>query len=120
MIVVYGALLLEKLKIDDPVGAVPVHLMNGIWGTLAIGLFATENGVTGLIAGDSAQLLSQLIGVGAVGVWCVITGYILFFGLLKGLVGLRVSKEEEIEGLDLTEHGNEAYAPDVVPSLDKA
>ena len=120
VIVVYGTLLLEKWKIDDPVGAVPVHLMNGIWGTLAIGLFATENGVTGLIAGDAGQLLSQLIGVGAVGVWCVITGYILFFGLLKGIFGLRVSKEEEIEGLDLTEHGNEAYAPDVVPSLDKA
>lgn len=118
VIVVYGAILLEKLKIDDPVSAVPVHLMNGIWGTLAVGIFATENGVTGLIAGNSAQLLSQTIGVLAVAAWCIITGVVLFFGILKGIVGLRVSKAEEMEGLDLTEHGAEAYAPDVVTALD--
>lgn len=118
VIVVYGAILLEKLKIDDPVSAVPVHLMNGIWGTLAVGLFATENGVTGLIAGNSAQLLSQTIGVLAVAAWCIITGIVLFFGILKGIVGLRVSKAEEMEGLDMTEHGTEAYAPDVVTALE--
>ncbi|MDP3721197.1 MAG: ammonium transporter, partial [Anaerolineaceae bacterium] len=114
VVVVYGAILLEKLKIDDPVSAVPVHLMNGIWGTLTVGIFATENGVTGLIAGNSGQLLSQTIGVLAVAAWCVITGAVLFFGILKGIVGLRVSKAEEMEGLDLTEHGAEAYATDVV------
>ena len=118
VVVVYGAILLEKLKIDDPVSAVPVHLMNGIWGTLAVGLFATENGVTGLIAGNSAQILSQTIGILAVAAWCIITGIVLFFGILKGIVGLRVSKAEEMEGLDLTEHGAEAYAPDVVTELE--
>lgn len=118
VVVVYGAIVLEKLKIDDPVSAVPVHLMNGIWGTLAVGIFATENGVTGLIAGNSAQLLSQTIGILAVATWCIITGVVLFFGILKGIVGLRVSKAEEMEGLDLTEHGTEAYAPDVVTVLE--
>jgi Amt family ammonium transporter len=116
VIVVYGAVWLEKLKIDDPVSAVPVHLMNGIWGTLAIGIFATENGVTGLIAGDSGQIVAQLIGVGAVGVWCVLTGSILFFGILKSWLGLRVSRDEEIKGLDLLEHGTEAYPGDVIGS----
>jgi Amt family ammonium transporter len=118
VVVVYGAILLEKLKIDDPVSAVPVHLMNGIWGTMAVGIFATENGVSGLIAGNSGQLLSQTIGVLAVAAWCVITGAVLFFGILKGIVGLRVSKAEEMEGLDLTEHGAEAYALDVVTALE--
>jgi Amt family ammonium transporter len=92
--------------------------MNGIWGTLAVGIFATENGVSGLIAGNSGQLLSQTIGVLAVSAWCVITGAVLFFGILKGIVGLRVSKAEEMEGLDLTEHGAEAYALDVVTALE--
>ncbi|MCE1254022.1 MAG: ammonium transporter [Anaerolineae bacterium] len=114
VLVVYGALLLEKLKIDDPVSAVPVHLMNGIWGTLAVGIFATENGVTGLIAGDSAQFMAQLIGVLAVAVWCILTGAILFYGILKGWFGLRVSREEEVKGLDIEEHGVEAYPGDVI------
>jgi Amt family ammonium transporter len=113
VIVVYGALLLERLKIDDPVSAVPVHLMNGIWGTLAIGIFATENGVTGLVAGNTGQILAQLIGVGAVGVWCVVTGSILF-SAIKVATGLRVSREEEMKGLDIEEHGSEAYPRDVV------
>jgi Amt family ammonium transporter len=117
VIVVYGAILLEKLKIDDPVSAVPVHLMNGIWGTLAVGIFATENGVTGLIAGNGAQFVAQLIGVLAAGIWCVITGYLLFFVLLKRFVGLRVSREEELKGLDLEEHGTEAYPGDVLRSV---
>lgn len=116
-IVVYGAILLEKLKIDDPVSAVPVHLMNGIWGTLAIGIFATENGVTGLVAGNSGQFIAQLIGVLAVGAWCVLTGAVLFYGILKGVFGLRVTREEEIKGLDVHEHGTEAYPGDVVGSL---
>jgi Amt family ammonium transporter len=118
-IVVYGALLLEKLKIDDPVSAVPVHLMNGVWGTLAIGIFATENGVTGLIAGDSSQIIAQLIGVVSVAVWCIVTGAILFYGIIKPIVGLRVSAEEEGKGLDIFEHGVEAYPGDVIGSLSK-
>lgn len=113
VIVVYGAILLEKLKIDDPVSAVPVHLMNGVWGTLAIGIFATENGVAGLIAGNTAQIIAQLIGVAAVGVWCAVTGSILF-GAIKVVTGLRVSREEENKGLDIEEHGTQAYPNDVV------
>lgn len=113
VLVVYGALLLERLKIDDPVSAVPVHLINGVWGTLAIGIFATENGVTGLIAGDTGQIVAQLIGVGAVGIWCLVTGSVLF-GAIKAVTGLRVSREEEMKGLDIEEHGTEAYPRDVV------
>jgi Amt family ammonium transporter len=113
VIVVYGAILLEKLKIDDPVSAVPVHLMNGAWGTLAVGIFATENGVTGLVAGNTGQIVAQLIGIGAVGVWCVLTGSALF-GAIKVATGLRVSREEEMKGLDIEEHGSEAYPRDVV------
>jgi Amt family ammonium transporter len=114
LIVVYGALLLEKLKIDDPVSAVPVHLMNGIWGTLAIGIFGTE-GIGSLITGDTGQIVAQLIGVGA---WCIVTGLILFYAI-KAVNGLRVSAEEEIQGLDLLEHGTEAYPGDAVPSMPK-
>lgn len=113
-VVVYGAILLEKLKIDDPVSAVPVHLMNGIWGTLAVGIFATENGVTGLLAGNPAQLLAQFVGVASVGAWSLATGGVLFFGILKGWCGLRVSREEELKGLDEIEHGAIAYPGDVV------
>jgi Amt family ammonium transporter len=116
-IVVYGALLLEKLKIDDPVSAVPVHLFNGIWGTLAIGIFGTE-GIGSLMTGDTGQIIAQLIGVVSVGVWCIVTGLILFYGI-KAINGLRVSAEEEIQGLDLLEHGTEAYPGDAVPSMPK-
>lgn len=112
-IVVYGALWLEKLKIDDPVSAVPIHLFNGAWGTLAIGFFATEGGVTGLVAGNASQLVAQLIGVAVVGAWCVVTGAALFYGI-KATVGLRVSREEEIKGLDIGEHGIEAYPKDAI------
>jgi len=118
VIVVYGAVLLEKLKIDDPVGAVPVHLFNGIWGTLAIGIFGTE-GITSLVTGDSGQLLAQLIGVLAFGVWCVVTGSILFLSI-KAINGLRVSREEEIKGLDIEEHGSSAYPEDVIGALSGA
>jgi len=119
VIVVYGAIFLEKLKIDDPVSAVPVHLMNGVWGTLAVGIFATENGVVGLVGGNSAQIVAQLIGVLGVAVWCLLTGSILFFGILKGWLGLRVSHEEERKGLDLLEHGTEAYPGDLFGDLAK-
>jgi Amt family ammonium transporter len=113
VLVVYGVIWLEKMKIDDPVSAVPVHLINGAWGTLAIGIFATENGVGSLLTGDPGQLVAQLIGVAVTGVWCLATGYVLFFVLLKGWFGLRVSQEEEIKGLDIEEHGTQAYPQDV-------
>lgn len=106
VLVVAGVFLLERLQIDDPVSAVPVHLMNGIWGTLAVGLFATD---TGLFAtGSAGQLIAQLVGVLAFAGWCVGTGWLLFTAI-KLTVGLRVSREEELKGLDYHEHGAEAY-----------
>jgi len=115
VIVVFGTVWLENLKIDDPVGAVPVHLFNGAWGTLAIGIFGTE-GIGSLITGDPGQFVAQLIGVMAVGAWCLATGSALFL-TIKAINGLRVSREEEIQGLDILEHGSSAYTEDVVGSL---
>jgi Amt family ammonium transporter len=101
IIVVLGIALIDKLKLDDPVGAVAVHLICGIWGTLAVGIF-------GAMAGFD-QFLVQLIGVGIVGAFCVTTSFIILM-IVKATTGLRVDKEEEINGLDLSEHGMEAYA----------
>ncbi len=101
VVVVLGIALIDKLKLDDPVGAVAVHLICGIWGTLAVGIF-------GAMAGFD-QFLVQLIGVGIVGAFCVATSFIILF-IVKATTGLRVDKEEEIKGLDLSEHGMEAYA----------
>ncbi len=101
VIVVLGVALVDKLKLDDPVGAVAVHLICGIWGTLAVGIFGTKAG------GD--QFLYQLAGVGATAIFCSLSAFIIIFALKK-TVGIRVSKEEEMEGLDLHEHGMDAYA----------
>ena len=101
VIVVLGIALIDKLKLDDPVGAVAVHLICGIWGTLAVGIF-------GAMAGFD-QFLVQLIGVGIVGSFCVTSSFFILF-IVKVTTGLRVDKEEEINGLDLSEHGMEAYA----------
>ncbi len=101
VIVVLGIALIDKLKLDDPVGAVAVHLICGIWGTLAVGIF-------GAMAGFD-QFLVQLIGVGIVGAFCVATSFIILL-IVKATTGLRVDKGEEINGLDLSEHGMEAYA----------
>ena len=116
-LVVFSAELLDKLKIDDPVAAVPVHLVNGVWGTLAVGLFASvpgNTGTTGLFYGGGATLLiSQFVGVVAVGLWTALLAGAMFYAL-KLTVGLRVSKEEEEAGLDIGEHGTVAY-PDLAP-----
>ena len=101
VIVVLGIALIDKLKLDDPVGAVAVHLICGIWGTLAVGIFGAMSGID--------QFLTQLIGVGIVGAFCVATSFIILF-IVKSTTGLRVNKNEEINGLDLSEHGMEAYA----------
>ena len=97
-----------KLKIDDPVGAVAVHGVNGMWGTLAVGLFATgkgQDGVTGLFYGGGFnQLGIQALGVVSVAAWTIVT-MIIVFQLIKHTVGLRVTKDEEMKGLDVTEHG---------------
>ena len=111
LLVVFGIWLLDfKLHIDDPVGAVAVHMMNGIWGTIATGLFATttapgNDSVSGLFYGGGFhQLGLQLLGFATVAAWTVVT-MIIVFSIIKAIFGLRVSEEEEIEGLDATEHG---------------
>lgn len=101
-----------KLKVDDPLGAVAVHGANGIWGMLALGIFAdgTYGGVNGLIAGSGAQLLAQFIAVITAIAWTFATGGILFY-ILKYTIGLRVSELIEFEGLDVHLHGSPCYPP---------
>ena len=100
-IIVFGISLIDKLKLDDPVGAIAVHLICGIWGTLAVGIFGEMAGID--------QFITQLIGVGIVGAFSVVTAFIILI-IIKKTIGLRVDKEEEIKGLDLSEHGMDAYA----------
>lgn len=117
-VLIYGLDLIEKiLKVDDPVGAVAVHGLNGIWGTIAVGLFAytdtnalTAMGeVNGLFYGGGfAQLGVQLIGAVAVSGWAFATAYGLFT-LLKATMGIRVTEREELEGMDISEHGTVSY-----------
>lgn len=100
---------LERLKIDDPVGAVGVHAGAGVWGTLAVGIFASTDSVTGLLHGGGIdQLVTQFIGIGAVGTYVAACGVVLF-SALRAIRWLRVSPEGEIAGLDLHEHGMSAY-----------
>jgi Amt family ammonium transporter len=109
VLVVYAVIFFDKVKADDPVGALSVHLVNGIWGTLSVGLFASRNDVAGLFfGGGMTQLLIQLKGVAAVAAFTMLTTAVLWF-LLKLTLGIRVSAEEELEGLDKGEHGMEAY-----------
>lgn len=99
-LVVFAVVFFDKIKVDDPVGAISVHLIGGIWGTLAVGLF-------GDLAGRS-QIWSQLIGIGVVGAFCVAASWLIFF-TMKKTVGIRVDEREEIEGLDINEHSMRAY-----------
>ena len=101
VIIVLGVALIDRLKLDDPVGAVAVHLICGIWGTLAVGLFGAMAGLD--------QFLIQLIGVGIIGAFSSVSAFILLF-IIKSVLGLRVSKDEELKGLDAMEHGMDAYA----------
>jgi Amt family ammonium transporter len=113
IIVVYAVSFFDKVKIDDPVGAVSVHGVCGAFGTLAVGLFSSIE-VDGVIkkglfyGGGTDQLISQIIGVAAIGAFVFIASFVLF-GTLKATVGLRVSEQEEIEGLDVHEHGFAGY-----------
>jgi Amt family ammonium transporter len=100
VIIVLAVALIDRLRLDDPVGAVAVHLICGIWGTLAVGLF-------GAMA-SADQFLTQLTGVAIVGAFCLATSFIILF-TIKKTMGLRVSEKEEIEGLDEHEHGMNAY-----------
>jgi len=101
VIIVLGVAFIDRLKLDDPVGAIAVHLICGIWGTLAVGIF-------GSLAGWE-QFTSQLIGVASYAAICIVSSYVIFY-TLKKTVGIRVSEKEELEGLDLHEHGMSAYA----------
>jgi Amt family ammonium transporter len=99
-LIVFAVAFIDRLKLDDPVGAIAVHLVCGIWGTLAVGIFGDLAGVD--------QFVSQLIGVGSYAVFCIVTAFIIIFALKK-TVGIRVSEKEELEGLDAHEHGMDAY-----------
>ena len=109
---------LEKvLKVDDPVGAIAVHGFSGLWGLLAVGIFAAgHNGVSGLVDGNAEQIVSQLISMAVVVAWSLVTGFALFFGL-KATIGVRASHDEELAGLDLSEHGLETYVTDEPPAV---
>ena len=101
IILVFSISLLDKLKLDDPVGAIAVHLICGIWGTIAVGIFGAMASLD--------QFITQLIGVGIIGAFCCITASIIVL-IVKSTTGIRVDREEEIKGLDLSEHGMDAYA----------
>ena len=101
ILIVLAVAFIDKLKLDDPVGAVAVHLVCGIWGTLAVGVFGAMSGFN--------QFLIQLAGVGIVGVFSVLSATLILF-IVKKTTGLRVEAEEELKGLDLSEHGMDAYA----------
>ena len=95
---VLSVIQFDKFKIDDPVGAISVHLVCGIWGTLAVGIFSKDH-----------SFLIQLIGVGSYGIFCLFFASIIFYAI-KVTFGLRVSEEEEILGLDIGEHDMESYS----------
>jgi Amt family ammonium transporter len=107
VIVVFSVILLDRIKIDDPVGAISVHLVCGIWGTLAVGLFGAKAGLK--------QLGIQALGVAAYGAAAAISALVIFL-VIRAVMGLRVPAEEEREGLDAGEHGMLAY-PDFQTSL---
>lgn len=99
VLVVLAVFLFDRLRLDDPVGALSVHLVNGVWGTLAVGLFSTDPKFT---------LGTQVLGVLSYGAFCFPVALLLFY-VFKKTVGIRVSEEEELRGLDISEHGQEAY-----------
>ena len=122
ILVVFLVLFFDRIKVDDPVGATSVHLGCGVFGTICVGLFAQE-GVTSLSAtnglfygGGFGPLGIQLLGILAVGAFVFVSTYVIWW-ILKKTVGIRVSREEEIAGLDIGEHGNYAY-PDFMPAVE--
>lgn len=133
LLVCFGVWFLDYvLHVDDPVGAVAVHMMNGLWGTIAVGLFATDkapgfaiaqaggaSGIcnTGLFYGGGFELLGkQLLGILAVGAWTAVTMTVVFL-VIKHTIGLRATEQEEILGLDITEHGLISSYADFAPSM---
>lgn len=121
VLVVLSVLFFDQVKVDDPVGAISVHLINGVWGTLALGLFAEEQfmpGTTGnglFFGGGLTRFIAQLTGVVSVGVFVFVSSMI-FWSLIRATVGLRVPPDEEMEGLDIGEHGILAYPEFQAPS----
>ncbi|HMO94704.1 MAG TPA: ammonium transporter [Tepidiformaceae bacterium] len=120
-----GVLALDKVKVDDPVGAFPVHGCAGAWGVIAVGLFSSESGMEAagyanpqnyglLLGGGAEQLVMQLIALAAIVAWAAVTATVLFLGI-KFTIGMRVPEDEEIKGLDLLEHGLDSY-PDFGPT----
>ncbi|MDY6805978.1 MAG: ammonium transporter [Cyanobacteriota bacterium] len=116
VLVVYSVSFFDKIRIDDPVGAVSVHLVNGAWGTLAVGIFADpnipiggEDALQGLFTGNPMQVVIQLVGILSIGGFTVLMSSIFWFAL-KATLGIRVDPEHEFEGLDIAEHGMEAYS----------
>lgn len=100
-IIVFAVALVDKIKLDDPVGAIAVHLICGIWGTLAVGIFGNLAGID--------QLISQFVGIASYAIICILSSFTILYALKK-TVGIRVSEKEELEGLDGFEHGMDAYA----------
>ncbi len=113
IIVIYSVEFFDKLQIDDPVGAVSVHGVCGAFGTIAVGFFATEGGL--LFGGGFSLLVTQIIGVTSVFFWAFGLGFVLF-KVIDAVIGLRVSEEDEIEGLDYSEHGADSY-PDFMVNV---
>lgn len=99
-IIVFAVAFVDRIKLDDPVGAIAVHLICGIWGTLAVGIFGALAGVD--------QLISQVVGIASYAILCIVSSFIILY-VLKKTVGIRVSEKEELEGLDGYEHGMDAY-----------
>ena len=120
-VMMFFTYLVERVfKVDDAVGAVPVHLGGGIFGLLCVGIFAdgTYGGVQGLITGHAGQLVLQIIDVAVLFAWVAPTMFLTFW-IIKKTIGLRASRKEELQGLDIPEHGMEAYAVDNSPVTEK-
>jgi len=119
VLVVFSVLFFDKIKIDDPVGAISVHGVCGMWGVLSVGLFAKYDDAflgredAGLFYGGGVdQLAMQAVMILIIAAWVGVASFIVF-SIVKATIGIRVSAEEEIEGLDVLEHGLQGYAPDM-------
>ena len=105
-IVVFSIVFFDRIKIDDPVGAISVHGICGVWGTLAVGIFSTN---------AAHSFFTQLLGTAAISAWAFVFSLVVF-GIIKATIGVRVTEEDEVIGLDVTEHGQPAYTQAPIPS----